>query len=182
MFDGLMSRWMMPFWCACWMALQTWTKSSSRCASERLVCVAERRDRLAVHQLHHEVRTAGVGGAGVEDLRDVGMVHHRQRLALLLEAGDDLPGVHAQLDDLERDAARHRLALLGEEDEAEAALADLLEQRVAADHCAGPFGGGGEPPHRQHPRFGGGDPRGSRGWWVAFIGASDGAVKVRSLR
>ena len=33
MFDGLMSRWMMPFWCACWMAWQTWMNSSSRSRS-----------------------------------------------------------------------------------------------------------------------------------------------------
>ena len=29
-FDGLMSRWMIPFWCACWIARQTGTNSSSR--------------------------------------------------------------------------------------------------------------------------------------------------------
>ena len=29
-FDGLMSRWMIPFWCACWIAWQTGTNSSSR--------------------------------------------------------------------------------------------------------------------------------------------------------
>ena len=40
-----------------------------------------------------------VGGAGVEDLGDVGVVHHGQGLALGLEARDDLLGVHAQLDD-----------------------------------------------------------------------------------
>ena len=33
------------------------------------------------------------------------MVHHRQRLPLGVEACDDLLGVHAELDDLERDAA-----------------------------------------------------------------------------
>ena len=30
MLEGLMSRWMIPFWCACWMAWQTWMNSSSR--------------------------------------------------------------------------------------------------------------------------------------------------------
>ncbi len=29
-FDGLTSRWMTPFWCACWIAWQTGTNSSSR--------------------------------------------------------------------------------------------------------------------------------------------------------
>ena len=38
--DGLMSRWMIPFWCACWIARHTGTNSSSRsrgvsCASSQ---------------------------------------------------------------------------------------------------------------------------------------------------
>ena len=70
-----------------------------------------------------------------------GMVHQRQRLTLGLEAGDDALGVHAQLDDLERDAAADRLLLLGHIDHAAAAFADLLEQLVAADAVAGLFGG-----------------------------------------
>ena len=67
------------------------------------------------------------------------MVHHRQRLPLRLEARDDLLGVHAQLDDLERDAPAHRLPLLGHVDHAAAAFADFLQQLVAADHCAERF-------------------------------------------
>jgi hypothetical protein len=59
-------------------------------------------------------------------LRDVGVVHHRQGLALLLEARDDLLGVHAELDDLERDLALDRLLLLRHEDRTEAAFADQL--------------------------------------------------------
>ena len=68
------------------------------------------------------------------------MIHHRQRLPLRFEPGDDLPGVHAQLDDLERDAAAHRLLLLGHVDHPTAAFADLLEQLVAADLVARLFG------------------------------------------
>ena len=37
------------------------------------------------------------------------MIHHRQRLPLGLEAGDHLPGVHPQLDDLQRDLAADRV-------------------------------------------------------------------------
>ena len=71
------------------------------------------------------------------------MIHHRQRLTLGLEAGDHLPAVHAQLDDLESDAAFHRLALLRHPDFAESALTDFFEQLVAADHPGGNrFGGG----------------------------------------
>ena len=68
------------------------------------------------------------------------MVHHGQGLALGLEAGDDLPGVHAQLDDLEGDTAADRFLLLGHVNHAHAAFADFLEQLVAADHRAGAFG------------------------------------------
>ena len=106
MFDGLMSRWMIPFWCACWTAWQTAMNSSSRSPRRQVVLVAVLRDRHAAHQFHHEVGPAGVGRAGIENLGDVRMVHQRQRLPLGLEPGDHLLGVHAELDDLERDAAR----------------------------------------------------------------------------
>ena len=79
----------------------------------------------------------GVRRAGVQHLGDVGMVHHRQRLPLGLEAGDDALGVHAQLDDLERHAAADRLLLLGHINHAAAAFADLLQQFVAANPVAG---------------------------------------------
>ena len=97
-------------------------------------------DRDAVDQLHDEERPAAVGGAGVEDPRDVRVVHQGQGLALGLEAGDDLLGVHARLDDLERDLAMDRALLLGEEDDAHAALAELADDRVGADARAGPLG------------------------------------------
>ena len=67
------------------------------------------------------------------------MVHQGQRLPLRLEAGDDLGGVHARLDDLEGDHAADRLLLLGHVDHAEAAFADLLQQLVRADHATNVF-------------------------------------------
>jgi hypothetical protein len=79
-------------------------------------------------------------GAAVEDFGDVGMVHQRQGLAFGLEAGHDLPRVHAQLDNLERDAAMHGFLLLRHPDHAHAAFADLFEQFVAADAVAGLLG------------------------------------------
>ena len=57
----------------------------------QLVVVAVLGDRHALDQFHDEVGPAGVGGAGVEDPGDVGVVHQGQRLPLGLEAGDDLP-------------------------------------------------------------------------------------------
>ena len=57
-------------------------------------------DADAPHQFHDKERAAAVGHAAVVDLGDVGVVHHRQRLAFGLEAGDHRLGVHARLDDL----------------------------------------------------------------------------------
>ena len=102
----------------------------------QLVLVAVLGDRDAPHEVHHEVGPAGLGRPGVEDLGDVRVVHQGQRLPLGLEAGDHLLGVHAQLDDLQRHLAADRLLLLGHVDDAQAALADLLQQLVGADHRA----------------------------------------------
>ena len=84
-------------------------------------------------QLHDEVGPALVRRAGVEHARDVRVVHHRQRLPLRFEARDDLARVHAELDDLQRHAPRHRLHLLRHPHRAEAALADLLEELVGTN-------------------------------------------------
>jgi len=65
------------------------------------------------------------------------MVHQRQRLPFRLKPGHHLLGVHAQLEDLEGDPTVHRLLLLRHPHDAEPALADLLQQLVAADTVAG---------------------------------------------
>ena len=109
---------------------------SSRSLGGKIVLVAVVGDLDAAHQFHDEVRPARFGRAGIEHLGDVRMIHHRQRLPLGLEARDDLLRVHAELDDLERHAAPHRLLLLGHVDDAAAAFADLLEQLVAANPVA----------------------------------------------
>ena len=49
-------------------------------------------------------------------------------------------GVHAGLDQLDGDQALDRLGLLGHPDAAHAALADLLDELVRADHRAGALG------------------------------------------
>jgi len=66
---------------------------------------------------------------------------HGQGLPPGLEAGDDLAAVHAGLDDLQRDLALHGVGLLGHEDGAHAAFADLLQQLVWADDGARGFRG-----------------------------------------
>ena len=75
----------------------------------------------------------------IKHLGDVRMIHHRQRLALRLEARDDLLGVHAKLDDFERDTPPHRLALLGDIHHAATAFADFFHQLVAAERLAHGF-------------------------------------------
>ena len=60
------------------------------------------------------------------------MVHQGQRLPLLLEAREQAVRVQAGADDLEGHAALHRLDLIGDEDDAHAAFAELLAQLVAA--------------------------------------------------
>ena len=89
------------------------------------------------HVLHDEVGSSRLRRPGVEHLGNVGVVHHRQCLPLGLEAGDHLPGVHAQLDDLQRHPPADGLLLLGQIDDGEAALADLLQDLVVADALAG---------------------------------------------
>ena len=87
----------------------------------------------AADEFHDEEGPAKLRRTGVEDLGDVRVLHHRERLPLLLEAGDDFLRVHAELDDLQRHAPPHRLLLLGHPHDAEAALADLLEELVRPD-------------------------------------------------
>ena len=72
------------------------------------------------------------------------MVHQRQGLPLSFEAGDDLFGVHAQLDHLERDSAADGLGLLGHIDHPAAAFADLLKEFVATNAVAGFFDDGAD--------------------------------------
>ena len=82
---------------------------------------------------HDKVGPACIGGAGVEDFRDVRMIHQGQCLPLRFEAGDHASGVHAQLDDLQRDATTHGFVLFGHINNAAAAFAQFLEQLVRAD-------------------------------------------------
>jgi hypothetical protein len=109
-------------------------------AQAHLLLVAVDVERHALDVLHHEVRTALVGRAGVEHLGDGRVVHHRQSLALGTEAGDELGGVHAALDHLQGDAATDRFLLVRFPDQAHASLADAALQEVRADEL--PLGNG----------------------------------------
>ena len=53
-----------------------------------LVVVAVFSNRDALYEFHHEVGAARVGGAGVEHLGDVRMIHQSQSLSFRLKPGD----------------------------------------------------------------------------------------------
>jgi len=94
---------------------------------------AEGRDGLPANVLHHEEGPAVGARAGVEHPRDPGVIHERQGLALGLEPRDGVRGVHADLDDLERDFAANGLDLLGAPHLAHAAFPDALDEAVRTD-------------------------------------------------
>ena len=71
--------------------------------------------------------------ARVQDFGDVGMVHHRQRLALGFEARDDRPRVHAQFNHLQRHQAAHRFFLFRHVNGAATAFADFLQDFIMPD-------------------------------------------------
>ena len=68
------------------------------------------------------------------------MVHNGERLPLGLEAGDDLLGVHPQLDDLQRHPAADGSLLVGQVDLAKSTFADAFDEFVAIDNGAWPLG------------------------------------------
>src|SRR5215831_6302977 len=93
-------------------------------------------DRDAGHVLHHEVGTTLGSRSRIEHLCDRGMVHHGERLAFGLEAGDDLLRVHPRLDDLHRDLAANGFQLVRDPDFTHAAFADRLDESIWADAVA----------------------------------------------
>ncbi len=108
-------------------------------ANRELEPVAKAADRLTIHEIHHEVRTSGRGGPRVEDPSHMGMVHQRECLALLFEAGDHLLRVHPELDHLQGHRPLDRLLLLREPDGPKAPVSEFADQSVRPDHVAGGF-------------------------------------------
>ena len=105
-------------------------------SSIELILIAVVGDSNTAHQFHHEVGAARLGCAGVQDPGNVGMVHHRQRLALGLNPGDHTAGVHAELDHLEGHPATNGLCLFGDIDHAATAFAEFLADLIVRDHIA----------------------------------------------
>ena len=93
-------------------------------------------DGRAAQQLHDEEGPTVWGHAGIEHGGDAGMLHGGEHAALLLEAGEDLAGVHAALEELEGDFALDGVRLLGTPDEAEAAFAELFYEAIGTELIA----------------------------------------------
>jgi hypothetical protein len=107
-------------------------KSSTRFRRE-VFLIAVLGDGDALDQLHDKIGPVVGRRSRVEHLGNVGMIHHRQRLPFLLEAGNHPVGVHAFLDDFQGHPALHRLFLLCQKHRAHAALAEFLQELVWAD-------------------------------------------------
>ena len=70
-----MSRWMTPFWWACWIAWQIGNEQLQALAETQLVLLAILGNGDAVDHLHDEIKPAGRGRAGVERTGDIGVIH-----------------------------------------------------------------------------------------------------------
>jgi hypothetical protein len=107
-------------------------------------------DRLALDVLHGEERHTLVRAAAVQEAGDVGVVQRGEDLALGPEAREHLLGVHAALDDLERDPVLVlAVRALGEVDGAHPSPPQLTHHPVGAHEpsdpalvALGPFTGG----------------------------------------
>ena len=100
---------------------------------DEAVAIAVGRDCLAPARTPSRSTADPGGRTGIEHLRDRGMRHDGQRLALGLEARDDVRGVHPGLDDFQRDLALNRTGLFGEPDLAHPACADALKETIRPD-------------------------------------------------
>ncbi len=98
------------------------------------IAIAVLREWHAFDVLHHEERPALGRGARIEDPCDVRVVHHRQRLTLVGEAGQHLAGVHSEFHYFERHAPANGFALFGQVHGAHTAFAqksnDLIADKV----------------------------------------------------
>ena len=114
------------------------------------VTIAVVGDRHPSHPLHHEIRLALFIGRGVQDPRDVGMVHGGQRLLLCPKARQHLGAGHPGSDPFQGNLTAERLLLQGQIDDSKSALAELhgescrapgecpADQRSAEDRRWGP--------------------------------------------
>jgi hypothetical protein len=84
-------------------------------------------NRDALNVLHDKVGSSFIRASSLKYLGDVRVIHQSECLSLRLKAGHDLFGVHAALDQLERNPAANRRFLLSLVHLPHSALTDLLE-------------------------------------------------------
>jgi hypothetical protein len=102
---------------------------TARADLERALALDHRAQLDALEVLHHEVRRAVGGGAGVGDVDDVRVADLRRGARLAPEPLDQVRhAAVARVQDLERDPLAD-VDVLGEVDLAHAALADQLDDR-----------------------------------------------------
>src|SRR5262245_48741204 len=97
-------------------------------------------DFYALNQFHHEIGSPPLGGASIEDVSDVRMIHQGQRLPLRLKACNHTLRVHPRLNDLEGDATADRLLLFGDENDPASSLSNFVQKFVPADPVSRLFG------------------------------------------
>jgi hypothetical protein len=98
--------------------------------------IAVLRDGNTGNVLHGEVEPSLLGGSRLIDSGDVGMIHERQCLALGLEPGHHLFGVHPPFDELYGYAAPDGLDLFRFEYLSHPPFAEFLENTVIPN-CLG---------------------------------------------
>ena len=132
-FDGFRSRWITPFWCAWWTAAADREEQGEPFLGGHPLAVAILGDGApSMYSMTKYGRPFAVAPAS-RMWAMFGMVHHRQRLALVVEAGEHLAGVHPELHDLEGDAPANGFTLLGEVHGAHAAFAERADDLIAAE-------------------------------------------------
>ena len=127
-----MSRWMIPFWCACWIAWQTGTNSSNRCRS-----VSRRSSQKRVmgtpltNSMTKKGRPLSMAPASSTRAMLGWSIIARACRSASKRARTALESMPALMT-FTATSALDRLGLLGHEDRAHAAFADLFQQLVAA--------------------------------------------------
>ena len=130
---------MTPFWWACWTAWQTGDEQLQPLPRGELVLVAVLGDRDALDQLHHEVRAGRPAVAPASST--LAMFGWSIRASACRSASNRATTCRVSIPGLitfRATCRRTGSVLLGHEDDAHPALADLLQQLVRADRpCPG---------------------------------------------
>ena len=93
--------------------------------------VAKLVQRQTMNQFHHKEWLVAVRHSGIQNSGDIGVIHQRQRLALLLEPSQHGFGIHPGLNELQSNPPFHRFGLLSNPHLSHSAFANFFPQNVA---------------------------------------------------